>query len=87
MMKPDEFVNDMLGYFSIRIENGQIVVQHHLPDGRASHYVFRGVSAGELYKEIAHEQLISRMEHAAYLGKELFRAESAIREGRSYTQE
>jgi tetrahydromethanopterin S-methyltransferase subunit A len=36
---------------------------------------------------ILHEGLVSRAEHAAYLGKELARAEEALKSGREYIQE
>jgi thymidylate synthase len=82
-----EFENDPRGYFLIKIENGEIVVEHRLFDGRKSGYEFRGKSAEELYKKIVNENLISKFDHAAYLGKELARAEIALKEGKEYSQE
>jgi thymidylate synthase len=82
-----EFENDPRGYFLIRIENGEIVVEHRLFDGRKSGCEFRGKSAEEIYKKIVNENLISKFEHAAYLGKELAKAEIALKEGKEYLQE
>jgi thymidylate synthase len=81
------FEQDKLGYFVISIENEEIVVQHHINDGRKSDFVFRGKSAIELYRRILHENLVSRFDHAAYLGKELIRAEIALRENKKYFQD
>ena len=81
------FENDKLGYFTISIGNEEIVVQHHLPDGRKSNFVFRGNNAIELYRRILHENLISRYDHAAYLGKELAKAENSLKENKEYVQD
>ncbi|MEM3426463.1 MAG: DUF4346 domain-containing protein, partial [Thermoproteota archaeon] len=40
-----------------------------------------------LYRRILNENLVSRLDHAAYLGKELTRAEIALREGKPYVQD
>ena len=90
------FEQDRLGYFTIRIDrdetcggkNGsEIVVQHHLPDGRSSSFVFKGKTAAEIYRRILNENLVSRCDHAAYLGKELARAEAALKKNKEYEQE
>jgi thymidylate synthase len=81
------FEFDKLGYFTIRIENNEIVVQHHLQDGRKTDFVFRGRDAIELYRRILHEDLVSRYDHAAYLGKELAIAEIALNENKEYVQD
>jgi thymidylate synthase len=82
-----EFEQDPRGYFVIKVENGEIVVEHWLVDGRKSIYEFKGKSAEEIYKKILEENLVSKFEHAAYLGKELARAEIALLEGKKYVQE
>ena len=80
------FGEDKLGYFSITVDE-EIIVQHHLPDGRKSEFVFRGNGSEELYRKILHENLVSRMDHAAYLGKELSRAETALKENNEFVQD
>jgi thymidylate synthase len=82
-----EFERDKNGYFIIRIENNNIVVEHFLMDGRPSGYVFRGTEAQMLYRQILHENLISRLDHAAYLGHELARAEVALKENKKFVQD
>jgi dihydropteroate synthase len=46
---------------------------------------------GRCWEDVFHTLLqngsISRLDHAAYLGKELFKAELAIRFGRSFEQD
>jgi len=82
-----EFEEDERGFFVISIKNGEIVVEHRLKDGRKTKYTFRGKNAEELYRKILNENLVSRLDHAAYLGKELARAEICLREGKSYVQD
>ena len=48
---------------------------------------FRGKTAKGLYKEIIHRKLIKNPEHAAYLGKELEKAEIALKLGKNYVQD
>ncbi len=83
----EPFRQDSLGYFTIHIEKGEMVVNHLLPDHVKTHFSFRGKKAEEIYKMILHEGLVSRPEHAAYLGKELGRAEEALKSGKEYIQE
>ncbi|MBI2578751.1 MAG: DUF4346 domain-containing protein [Candidatus Aenigmarchaeota archaeon] len=78
---------DRNGYFVIRIEDGEIAVEHRVPDGRKSPYEFRGKKAQVLYKQILNENLASRIDHAAYLGYELARAEAALKEGKQFVQD
>jgi hypothetical protein len=48
--------------------------------------VFLGNTAVEISTAILERKLVSRMEHAAYLGRELLKAELALQTGRPYTQ-
>jgi len=81
------FVEDMLGYFIISLDNSEIRAQYVLPDHTKTDFVFRGKKAEDIYKMIAHEGLVSRLEHAAYLGSELARAEEALKTGKEYVQD
>lgn len=81
------YADDKLGYFTISIMNGKIVARHFQPDGRESGFVFEGKDSGAMVRKILHENLASRMDHAAYLGKELARAERALKSGQGYVQE
>jgi thymidylate synthase len=84
--RPVPFGSDRLGHFLIGVEKGEIVVRHAMPDGKGTEFVFRGKDATGLYRTILNENLVSRMDHAAYLGMELARAECALKSGRKYVQ-
>ena len=49
--------------------------------------VIEGRAAAELYHPAIDRGLISRLDHAAYLGRELARAESALENGGPYVQD
>lgn len=46
-----------------------------------------GTSAEALCHTIAREELVTRFEHAAYVGRELQKAETALKNGLDYTQD
>jgi dihydropteroate synthase-like protein len=48
---------------------------------------FSGDSAKKIYQEIIKRSLITNLEHAAYLGKELGKAEIALKLGKNYVQD
>lgn len=73
------------GFFRIRVEGGEI--RAVLYRGRRAELVFRGKSAEGLCHRILEEGVVREPSHAAYLGRELQKAEIALRTGRSYVQE
>ncbi|MCL7415116.1 MAG: dihydropteroate synthase-like protein [ANME-2 cluster archaeon] len=98
-MVPEEFIQaedsyqwtrDPAGSFSINIsrstvkdgvvENGRIIARH-------TKYTIVGDSAKEILDTAIDMGLVSRLDHAAYLGKELMRAELALKLGRSFVQD
>jgi thymidylate synthase len=81
------YKDDKLGYFTIRLENKKITARHHLPDGHETPFVFSSEDSTGMLRKILHENLVSRLDHAAYLGKELARAEQALKSGQKYVQE
>ena len=81
------FEDDPRGFFVITIENGEIVVQHRVCDGRKSSYEFHGTKAQDIYRQIVHENLFSKLDHAAYLGCTLREAEECLRTGKKYVQD
>jgi len=85
--RPLEFEEDPRGFFIIKVENNEILVEHRLNDGRKTKYEFGGKLAEEVYRRILNENLVSKLDHASYLGKELARAEMALNEGKSFEQE
>lgn len=77
---PEHIVYDPCGNFRIGIEGDLIVAVIH---GRA----YRGKSWAGVFHAIEERGEVSRLDHAAYLGAELFKAELAIRFGRSFEQD
>jgi len=84
-----KFGQDPLGFFVIKVdeEKRKIVVEFRRNDGRKTPYIFEGEKAEELYRKILAENLIKRLDHAAYLGKELYRAEECLKKGEKYIQD
>lgn len=90
-----DFSSDRLGFFVIHLnrERNKIVVEHYL--GRYEHkqlvsgtpdLIFEGASAERLCHTILQKGLVSRLEHAAYLGRELQKAEACLKTGEKYIQ-
>ena len=79
---------DEMGWFKIQVDRdrNQVVAAHFL-NADGPDIIVRGVDAREMYQTIMRRGLIGRYDHVAYLGKELFKAELALRLGRSYTQD
>ncbi len=85
---PERMVSDPAGYFVVYVDysRGLLSLEHYRNDGLLD-AVLEGNAAAELYIPVIDKGLISRLDHAAYLGRELARAEQALRTGESYTQD
>ena len=77
---PGEITYDPKGNFRIGIEGDRIVAVIHGTAIRGKHW------EDVLYTILSHGA-VSLLDHAAYLGKELYKAELAIRYGRSFEQD
>jgi dihydropteroate synthase-like protein len=77
---PVRITCDPKGNMRIGIEDGYIVAVH---DGVA----FRGRKWEDVFFTLLRHDRLSLLDHAAYLGKELFKAECAIRFQRSFEQD
>ena len=91
LAKPLKFVRDSAGSFKISVDYATTVekskiVATHFKKNKAD-LVIVGNSAKEVYEEIITKNLVSRMEHAAYLGSELQKAEIAMITGKDYVQD
>jgi len=75
-----EFHRDPLGDFIIFIANGTIFCQHEK-------VTIAGKNAKEILDTVLRLNLVSRLDHAAYLGRELMKAEIALRLGKNYFQD
>ena len=87
----EKFVLDPAGSFKIRVdhgvnpENSRIVVTHFkkaIPD-----LAIVGQNTKEIFDEIIRQGLITRLEHSAYLGAELQKAEIAMITDKEYVQD
>ena len=79
---------DPNGYFLIRInrEKGVIEVGQCLENNNVIKIV-RGKNPEEIMYKIINENMISLLDHAAYLGKELQKAHIALKHGFKYRQD
>ena len=88
---PIKFIRDKAGSFKIRVEHAISVKDSYIV---ATHFKktkptisFEGKRASEIYEEIIEKGLVTRLDHAAYLGKELEKAEIAMLTGKEYVQD
>jgi tetrahydromethanopterin S-methyltransferase subunit A len=77
---------DKAGYFVINIEGGNLLVEHYDYKERLLR-VIEGPDARSIYLTIVRNGWVSKLDHAAYLGKELTKAELSIRHGFEFTQD
>ncbi len=80
---------DPSGYFVIMVATGKeqpLLVEHYSSDGRIRHMI-AGKDAASLCATLIEKKLVSRLDHAAYLGRELAKAEMALGSGSTYTQD
>lgn len=77
---PGRITYDPCGNFRIGIQDGYIVAERH---GLA----IRGERWQDIFYSILQEEGVSLLDHAGYLGAELFKAELALRYGRSFEQD
>ena len=85
----DEFIMDPKGWFKILIdrETNSIAAIHYNIGEEEPDIIIKGSNSREIYQTIIRENLISKFDHAAYLGKELEKAFIALKLGRSYVQD
>jgi len=81
-------VLDPEGYFILFPDRNRnaILVEHYTNDGTLAH-VLTGTTAQELYVTVVARKLVSRLDHAAYLGVEFARVERALTTGEPYVQD
>ncbi|MEM0332569.1 MAG: dihydropteroate synthase-like protein [Archaeoglobaceae archaeon] len=75
-----EFVRDPLGDFIIYVADGRIFCEHEK-------LTVSGKKAKEILDTVISKGLLSRLDHAAYLGRELMKAEIALRLKKNYIQD
>jgi dihydropteroate synthase-like protein len=80
---------DGKGWFKVQINRDKKEIEalfHHEGDDKPKAIV-TGSEATEIYQTIIREKMIGKLDHAAYLGRELAKAEIALRLDRSYVQD
>jgi dihydropteroate synthase-like protein len=80
-----KFLHDPSGSFKILVDKGEIKAIHYLK--MVPQIIIKGKTAKAVYDEILKRNLISRMEHATYIGSELEKAETAAKLGKNYVQD
>ena len=83
------YVPDKSGWFRIQVDRNtkQIVVIHYSLGQNVPNKIIKGSKATSVYRAVIDEGFISDMTHAAYLGREVTKAEIALKLGRSYVQD
>ena len=85
---PARMISDPAGYFVIFPDRTRrlLSLEHYANSGMLT-AVIEGHTAAELYMTAIDRSLVSRLDHAAYLGRELARAEHALDVGEPYVQD
>lgn len=87
--QPDEVVKlDKAGYFVIipLADRGVLHIEHYAYDNALMH-IIEGEDARSIYSTIIQNNWVTELSHAAYLGKELEKAELSLQHGFKYVQD
>lgn len=86
--EPKKFKLDKAGYFVIipSSEKKTIIVEHYNYDNKLLH-VIEGIAAPAIYSTIVENGWVIELGHAAYLGRELAKAELSLEHGFKYIQD
>lgn len=86
--EPHRLKLDPAGYFVVTPDrvHQQLVIEHYSNKGLLNR-IFTADTAAAMYTHIIKLELVSRLDHAAYLGRELARAEQALLNGEDYVQD
>lgn len=86
--EPERMVADPAGYCLIGVDRRRrlLWLEHYRHDGLLDAIV-EGETAAEVYVPVVERGLVSRLDHAAYLGRELARAERCLLTGEPYVQD
>jgi tetrahydromethanopterin S-methyltransferase subunit A len=85
---PERMTSDPAGYFVAYVDARRrvLVLEHYGNDG-VFNVAIEGRTAAEVYTPAVEKALVSRLDHAAYLGRELARAEVALATGAKFVQD
>lgn len=87
-LDPKPLVLDKAGYFVVYPDarTSRLVVEHYTNQG-VLNCILEGTSSGAIYGEAIDRGLLTRLDHAAYLGRELARAELSLNSGTRFVQD
>ena len=80
---------DPAGYFVIMVMKGKehpLLIEHYSNDGRLMNMI-EGMDSASICATLIEKNLISQLDHAAYLGRELAKAELSLLSDSKYTQD
>ena len=85
---PKQLKLDPAGFFIVlpQLQKGLIVCEHYENNGRLAH-VIEGRQAALIASTVVERGFVSQLNHAAYLGRELAKAEAALLNGITYEQD
>lgn len=85
---PEKMVSDPAGYFVVYPDRARkrLLLEHYQNNGVLD-ILIEGSTASELYFPVIERGLISRLDHAAYLGRELARAERTLSNDEPFIQD
>jgi tetrahydromethanopterin S-methyltransferase subunit A len=85
---PKKLRLDKAGFFIVlpQAATGLIICEHYENSGRLAH-VIEGRQAAVIAATVVEEGLVTQLDHAAYLGRELAKAEVALKTGAYYEQD
>lgn len=86
--KYNDWVQDKKGYFLIRINKKKKIIEvGYCKKNNIVELIVHGKIPQEIYYTLLKKKLISRWEHAAYLGRELEKAYLALKYNLEYIQD
>jgi tetrahydromethanopterin S-methyltransferase subunit A len=85
---PERMTSDPAGYFVVYVDRTRrlLSLEHYANTG-VLNTIVEGRSAAELYFPVIEQKLLTRLDHAAYLGRELAKAERSLATGEPYVQD
>ena len=85
---PKQLRLDRAGFFIVlpQPQKGLIICEHYENSGRLAHLI-EGRQAALIAATIVERGLVTQLDHAAYLGRELQKAEAALSAGIAYEQD
>ncbi|MGQ9543718.1 MAG: dihydropteroate synthase-like protein [Candidatus Bathyarchaeia archaeon] len=86
---PSETARDPMGSFKITLDrDGGLIVMQHYPQGQVKpDLAVKGSDPERLIGTLIRNGLVTKLEHASYLGRELEKARIALETGKSYIQD